>query len=359
MPDRFRSISGRGVSEPDELGIMCRPPFPNVLLLGSVDGIALVIARVWSSLQRPIAYWDHGVPATIQGLGRGTLVIWAVERLPPAEQDGLGAFIGDRGQAVQVISATVDPFEQVRRGTFRKGFIIVSTSSASIPRAANRQSSVDASMSPQRSTSDTSALARTEINARDAEPGRLHALCGCTRTARSAPFARRRPRRRCVSCWRSVARVNCRWSRSVRPSTARTVTFSSTHSRCASAKQRVWLRRLSIDEPFFVEDGLHLRNARELCPQILAPLPCVFSEEINVVAQAIVFGFEPVELRAGRRPKALRGRGSHAFAPWCLSLAPASRLYGHSCATALERLLRSSFLRLCRTFEVQVRFQGD
>ncbi len=112
----------RGVSEPDELVISCRPPFPNVLVVGSFDDIASTIARVWSCLQRPITYWDHGVPATIQGLRRGTLVIFAVEQLPPAEQDRLYAFIGDRGRAVQVISAaTVDPFEQVRRSTFAEG----------------------------------------------------------------------------------------------------------------------------------------------------------------------------------------------------------------------------------------------
>ncbi len=117
-----QSTSGGRVSELDELAIICRPPFPNALLVGSFDSIASLIARVWPSLQRPIIYWDHGVPATIQGLRRGTLVIWAVERLPPAEQDRLCAFIGDRGKAVQVISAaTVDPFEQVRRGTFADG----------------------------------------------------------------------------------------------------------------------------------------------------------------------------------------------------------------------------------------------
>ena len=119
ITDTFEAAIAPGVVEADEWAMICRSPFPNTLVIGPPDIAGSIITSVLPSLQRPIRHCDHCVAAVIREVRNGTLVIWAVERLDPDEQDQLFDFIGDCGNVVQVLSVTsIDPFEQVQRGAF-------------------------------------------------------------------------------------------------------------------------------------------------------------------------------------------------------------------------------------------------
>ena len=120
VADTTGRLSAFDVLDHDDLMVIARPPFPNALLIGSVDVVGPCLGRLLPYVRQPLRHCVHRVAApTIRAMAGGTVVIWNVEQFDRGEQSQILDSLACRGGDVQIISIATDAlFQRVQRNEF-------------------------------------------------------------------------------------------------------------------------------------------------------------------------------------------------------------------------------------------------
>jgi len=95
-------------------------PRTNLLLLGTSDGIGIVLEMLRLEHREPILMWHPGQPLELPSPGSSaTLVIHDVSELSVSDQDRVLRWLDHAARQVRVVSTTAEPlWPRVETGTF-------------------------------------------------------------------------------------------------------------------------------------------------------------------------------------------------------------------------------------------------